>query len=141
MSIVFQQLSIFRRLGLAPDPDESDPVPPLPPGKTVVQVFADYMMYLSECTKEYITETHGARVWASLGDDIMYVLTHPNGWGGPQQAQMRHAAITAGLISDTEEGRARVTFVTEGEASLHFCLSNGLEIEGDGVSLSSRASI
>lgn len=117
---------------------ESDSIPPLPPGKTVVQVFADYMVYLFECAKEYITETHGARLWTSLEGDIMYVLTHPNGWGGPQQERMRQAAITARLISDTDSGRSRVTFVTEGEASLHFCLSNGLEIEGSDVSLSLR---
>jgi hypothetical protein len=46
---------------------------------------------------------------------------------------MRQAAVQAGLISDTEQGRSRVAFVTEGEASLHFCLSNGLSITGDDV--------
>ena len=126
--------SMPKRWSLASsDSGDMDVIPPLPPGKTVVQVLADYMVYILECAKEYITETHGARVWASLKDDIMFVLTHTNGWGGPQQAQMRQAAITAKLISDTDEGRARVTSVTEGEASLHFCLSNGLEIEGDDV--------
>ena len=63
----------------------------------------------------------------------MYVLTHPNGWGGPQQAQMREAAILAGIVPDTDKGLARITFVTEGEASLLFCLSNGLSISGNGV--------
>ncbi|KAF5317360.1 hypothetical protein D9611_003531 [Ephemerocybe angulata] len=108
---------------------ENQELPPLPLKKTVVEVFGDYMKYLHSCSKEYIEETHGSMLWASLKDNIMYVLTHPNGWGGPQQAQMRQAAVKAGLIPDTEPGRSRVTFVTEGEASLHFCLTNGLAID------------
>lgn len=105
---------------------KKDEVPPLPPNKTVVDVFADFMKYLLDCAKAYISQTHGEKVWTSLENDIMYVLTHPNGWGGPQQGQMRQAAVKAGWIPDTEHGAARVSFVTEGEASLHFCLSNGL---------------
>ncbi|KAJ2922267.1 hypothetical protein H1R20_g14840, partial [Candolleomyces eurysporus] len=108
----------------------SETIPSLPLGKTVVQVFADYMRYLHECAKTYIEETHGEKIWSLLRGDIMYILTHPNGWGGPQQAEMRQAAIQAGFIPDTVEGHSRVTFVTEGEASLHFCLSNGLSIAG-----------
>ncbi|KAF6752177.1 hypothetical protein DFP72DRAFT_905143 [Ephemerocybe angulata] len=106
-------------------------LPALPPNKTVVEIFADYMSYLHSCAKKYIEETHGATLWTSLEEDIIYVLTHPNGWGGPQQAQMRQAVVKAGLVADTDVGRSRVTFVTEGEASLHFCLTNGLAIGGD----------
>ena len=46
--------------------------------------------------------------------------------GRSQQAQMRQAAIRAGLVPDTDAGRARVCFVTEGEASLHLCIQRGL---------------
>ncbi|RXW16090.1 hypothetical protein EST38_g9766 [Candolleomyces aberdarensis] len=107
---------------------DRDEIPPLPPNKTVVQVFTDYMRYLHQCAKDYLSETHGALFWKSLEDEILYVLTHPNGWEGPQQATMRNAAILAGFVPDTVEGRSRVSFVTEGEASLHFCLSYGLII-------------
>ncbi len=55
-----------------------------------------------------------------------FVLSHPNGWEGTQQSQMRTAAILAGLIPDTPTGNARLSFVTEGEASLHFAIQNGL---------------
>lgn len=108
----------------------SDPLPPLPPNKAVGQIFGDYMRYLYQCAREYITETetNGDRLWTTLKDDAAYVFTHPNGWGGNQQADMRRSAVRAGLIEDTEEGRARISFVTEGEASLHFCLANGLSI-------------
>ncbi|KAF8632436.1 hypothetical protein AX15_001879 [Amanita polypyramis BW_CC] len=52
-----------------------------------------------------------------------FILSHPNGWEGKQQADMRRAAISAGLVRTTSEAVERVTFVTEGEASLHFCLN------------------
>jgi len=103
-------------------------IPPLPKGKSVVDLFADFMRYLYECTETYIQDTHasGAALWASIEPHIEYVLTHPNGWEGAQQEQMRKAAILAGLIPDTVGGRARIQFVTEGEASLHFCIQSGL---------------
>jgi hypothetical protein len=72
-------------------------------------------------------------LWESLEHDAIYALTHPNGWGGSQQAQMREAAILAGVIPNTDQGLSRITFVTEGEASLLFCLSSGLKIAGDKV--------
>ena len=39
---------------------------------------------------------------------------------------MRTAAVQAGLIHDDEDGQSRLSFVTEGEASLHFCVQSGL---------------
>ena len=35
-------------------------------------------------------------------------------------------AILAGLVPDTDAGRSRVHFVTEGEASVHYCVQHGL---------------
>ena len=107
-------------------------IPSLPPNKTIIQVFTDYMRYLHQCAKGYISETHGATLWKALEDEILYVLTHPNDWEGSQQASMQNAAILAGFIPDTAEGRSRISFVTEGEASLRFCLSNGLTINSSG---------
>jgi len=63
----------------------------------------------------------GEHRWNSVSHNIELVLTHPNGWGGPQQNQLRDAAVRAGIVPDTEEGRGRVHFVTEGEASFNFC--------------------
>ena len=54
------------------------------------------------------------------------MLSHPNGWEGAQQTQMRKAAALAGLIPDNQGGYDRIAFVTEGEASLHFSIRNGL---------------
>ena len=40
--------------------------------------------------------------------------------------KIRRSAIYGGLIPDTDGGKARIRFVTEGEASLHACVLNGL---------------
>ena len=103
-------------------------LPPLPLNKTVVEVFGDFLRYLLECASSYIQNTHvnGPDLWNSLKSDIDFVLSHPNGWEGTQQSEMRRAAVLAGLVPDDASGHARLSFVTEGEASLHFSVQNGL---------------
>ncbi|KAH7883407.1 hypothetical protein F5I97DRAFT_1981501 [Phlebopus sp. FC_14] len=103
-----------------------DDIPSLPPRKSAVEVLAEFMRYLYECTKKYIEDSHGVAHWKSVESNIEFVLTHPNGWEGPQQKQIRRAAALAGLIPDSPEGQARVHLLTEGEASLHYCVSNVL---------------
>ena len=111
-------------------------LPPLPLNKSVVEVFADYFKYLFNCASEYIQDTHanGRDLWLSVKDDMDFILPHPNGWDVTQQMQMTKAAILAGIIPDTPVGRARVSFVTEGEASLHFSMQNGLPADALRVS-------
>ncbi|KAJ2932548.1 hypothetical protein H1R20_g4563, partial [Candolleomyces eurysporus] len=132
------------KLHLRPLNDSSDgsittQLPPLPQGKTVIGVYSDFMKYLHKCARSYIEQTHpnGIDLWKSLAPKAEYILSHPNGWEGSQQNQMRRAAITAGLIPDTQAGHDRLFFVTEGEASLHYSLENGLPADsmkqGDGV--------
>jgi len=98
----------------------------LPKGKTVIDVFADFMRYLFDSTKALFiaSEPDGELRWNSVSNNIELVLSHPNGWGGPQQAQLRIAAVGAGIIPDTPAGRSRVHFVTEGEASFNFCAAH-----------------
>ncbi|KAH9485825.1 Heat shock 70 kDa protein 12A [Psilocybe cubensis] len=106
-------------------------IPPLPEGKTATEVFADFLRYLYQCARTYIEETHanGVDLWRNLESRTDFVLTHPNGWEGAQQSLMRRAAVLAGLIPDSPAGQRRLSFVTEGEASLHFCISSGLTTE------------
>ncbi|KAI6119939.1 hypothetical protein EDD16DRAFT_1476965 [Pisolithus croceorrhizus] len=121
--------------------DAADQITPLPLNKTVIDVFVDFMKYLYDCTREYIQQTFPNQpdFLASMdrNNAIDFILTHPNGWEGSQQAQMRQAAVRAKLVPDTDAGRSRVHFVTEGEASLHLCIQRGLmtpEMEkGEGV--------
>lgn len=103
-------------------------IPPLPLSKTVIDVMSDFLTYLFDCASKFIQDTHanGRDLWNSVQGEIDFVLSHPNGWEGFQQTQMREAIVKANLIPDNEKGHARVSFVTEGEASLHFSIENGL---------------
>ncbi len=100
----------------------------LPFNKDVVQVFGDFLKYIYGCAVDFIKDAHvdGPALWKSVENNVQFVLSHPNGWEGQQQTRMRQSAIYGGLIPDTPEGQARITFVTEGEASMHACLSSGL---------------
>ena len=94
----------------------------------MVEVLADFLKYLLECASSYIQDTHvnGPDLWNSVKPTIDFVLSHPNGWEGTQQSEMRRAAVLAGLVPNNPNGHARLSFVTEGEASLHFSVQNGL---------------
>lgn len=103
---------------------------PLPPGKSVVDVFADFLAYLLLCAKTYIIDSHpsGQSLWDSVESDFDVVLSHPNGWAGMQQEKMRQAAVKAKLVEDSAVGRRRVSFVTEGEASVQYCVGLGMAV-------------
>ncbi|KAM6497433.1 hypothetical protein JOM56_007906 [Amanita muscaria] len=104
-----------------------------PKNKTPVQVFGDFLGYLFQSTKKYIIESE-TWSWNSVEKNTYFVLSHPNGWEGKQQSQMRKAATAAGLV-DKSEALERISFVSEGEASLHFCLNKKptLRNELDGI--------
>ncbi|XP_006460476.1 hypothetical protein AGABI2DRAFT_192172 [Agaricus bisporus var. bisporus H97] len=115
-------------------------VKPLPFKKTVVEVLSDFLKYLNDCAKQYIQERHPGIGSSILEDaEIHYILPHPNGWEGQQQALMRQAAEKAGLISRCSHGRNKLTFITEGEASLNRCIEKGLMTEdiqeGSGITI------
>ena len=107
---------------------DANEISPLPLNKGITEVLGDFLKYLFECASSYIQENHtnGSDLWASMKKDIDYVFPHPNGWEGIQRTQMRQAAVQAALIPDTTKGHARISFVTEGEAILHFSIKNGL---------------
>ncbi|KAG6852315.1 hypothetical protein C0991_000971, partial [Blastosporella zonata] len=112
-------------------------IPPLPPNKTIVDVFADFLAYLYNSVLAYLTETHYNGPNLSQYEQE-FVITHPNGWEGAQQYQLRRAAVLGGLIPDTDTARSRIHFVTEGEAGLNFCIRQRLLVnsgiqDGKGV--------
>ncbi|KAG9119606.1 hypothetical protein FRC07_005309 [Ceratobasidium sp. 392] len=49
------------------------------------------------------------------------IIAHPNGWGTREQGVLRTAAVRAGLTTTAKSYR-QITFVSEGEASIQFCL-------------------
>ncbi|KAN0094942.1 hypothetical protein V8E55_003229 [Tylopilus felleus] len=109
---------------LASPVNSDDGLPSLPPGKSAVDVLTDFVKYLFHCAKTYIQMHHSALTWSTIEDSIEYIFTHPNGWEGAQQQLYRQAAERANLISSTPDGRSRVHMLTEGEASLHYCVAN-----------------
>ena len=113
----------MRAKHLASSHIKDEDIPPLPRGKSAIQVLGDFMRYLFSCARNYIIETHasGASMWKSMENSIEFILTHPNGWEGLQQQQIRHAAKIAGLIPGKKHA-SRIHLLTEGEASLHFCV-------------------
>ncbi|KAF4620568.1 hypothetical protein D9613_001108 [Agrocybe pediades] len=116
------------RSNLTSGPQAIETLPPLPPNKQVVDIISDFLKYLYSCSKNFIQESHpsGADLWKSVEKDIDFVLSHPNGWDGKEQSQMRQAAVKAGLIPDAADGQKRISFVSEGEASLHFAIQAGM---------------
>ncbi|KAI9573194.1 hypothetical protein HD554DRAFT_2059684 [Boletus coccyginus] len=107
---------------------KDEDIPPLPKGKSAAQVLGDFMRYLFSCARNYIIESHasGASMWKSMEHNVEFILTHPNGWEGLQQQQIRQAANIAGLIPNKKKRASRIHLLTEGEASLHFCVTNML---------------
>lgn len=105
---------------------------PLPEDKSIVDVLADFLSYMFTKTTAYILEAHanGESLWRSVENDYEVILSHPNGWGGSQQAQMRAAAVRAGLIPDAPTAHKRLHFVTEGEASMNYCVGLGMTENG-----------
>jgi hypothetical protein len=102
-----------------------------------MQVLADFIQYLYKCTRKYIEEgrANGKDMLRSCEHTTEFVLSYPNGWEGLQQTHIRDAAIVAGLVPDTQEGRSRIHLVTEGEASLHYCFGSGPATDGFQVKL------
>ncbi|TFK50898.1 hypothetical protein OE88DRAFT_1808443 [Heliocybe sulcata] len=103
-------------------------IPPLPVNIAITDILADYLSFLFECAKEYIRTSHAAgdALLRSLEGSNDFVLGHPNGWGGLEEQRVRESAVQARLVPNMQAARDRIQFVTEGEASLYYCLEHGL---------------
>ena len=97
----------------------------LPKGNSLQDVFAHFIRYLFDSAKAFIQESEpiGKELWESVHSNIDLILSHPNGWGGREQEFLRKSVVQASLFSE-EEALSRVSFVTEGEATFNFCVTN-----------------
>ncbi len=105
--------------------DHPESLPCLPANLNIVQVYASFLKYLMFCTKTFIRSidpTATGEVWKTYLSDMVIVLPLPNGWEGAAQKQLREAAILANIIPNSPEAQEQVVFVSEAEASLHFCI-------------------
>ncbi|CAE6455149.1 unnamed protein product [Rhizoctonia solani] len=95
----------------------------LPSGVTLRQIYADFLGYLLKHTKSFFEDRilDGRQIWTRYSPTMEVVIAHPNGWGTREQAFLRSAAVSAGF-STTGQAASKVRFVTEAEASVHFCI-------------------
>jgi hypothetical protein len=98
----------------------------LPQGVTVETIYSDFLRYLLKNTRAFFeTRTpNGATVWQQLIDAAEFVIAHPNAWGLREQYVLRRAAVRADYLSFIQADY-RIRFVSEGEASVHFCIVHG----------------
>ncbi|KAK4545258.1 hypothetical protein LTR36_003438 [Oleoguttula mirabilis] len=102
-----------------------DPInlPPLPPGKSEIDVAADYLFKLRQAMRNQLQKTLG-EVFNREERNIKYFLTVPAIWNDAGKAATRAAAIQAGFLRDENDNR--LTLITEPEAAAMFCTKTGL---------------
>ncbi|PWN39971.1 hypothetical protein IE81DRAFT_325981 [Ceraceosorus guamensis] len=108
-------------LSVAQD-DASNPLlAPIPFGLKPQKVLADFLHYMVRCVGEHIKTRHAnaMELMCELAQSTSYVITIPNGWEAAQQAILRRCCVDAGLVA--AESAEAVKFVSEAEASIHFC--------------------
>ncbi|CAE6430100.1 unnamed protein product [Rhizoctonia solani] len=95
----------------------------LPRGVTLRQIYSDFLGYLLKHTQTYFEDRiiDGRRIWQRYGSAKEIIIAHPNGWTLREQSFLREAALDAGL-GDPSQTSSNVRFVTEAEASVHFCI-------------------
>lgn len=88
-------------------------------------MFADFIRYLYDSTKAFFQEAEptGEELWKNFESKIDLILSHPNGWGSREQEFMRKAVVQASIFTE-EEALSHVSFVTEGEATFSYCVTN-----------------
>ncbi|KAI5464060.1 hypothetical protein BGZ63DRAFT_351386 [Mariannaea sp. PMI_226] len=102
-----------------------DPInlPPLPPGKSEIDVAADYLFKLRQAMRTALQKTLGD-VFNREERNIRYYLTVPAIWNDAGKAATRSAAIQAGFLRDENDNR--LTLISEPEAAALFCSKTGL---------------
>lgn len=102
-----------------------DPInlPPLPPGKSEVDVAADYLFHLRQAIRAQLQKILGD-VFNREERRIRYYLTVPAIWNDAAKNATRAAAIQAGYLRDNNDNR--LTLITEPEAAALFCSKTGV---------------
>jgi hypothetical protein len=100
-------------------------IPGLPTVITLRKVYSDFIKYLYNHTRNFFIDStpNGENIWTRLQSKSIIIFCHPNGWDVSQQSFLSQSAIEAGVIPK-ENGSARLEFVTEGEASVHYAVAN-----------------
>ncbi|KEP53958.1 heat shock 70 kDa protein 12A [Rhizoctonia solani 123E] len=95
----------------------------LPPGVSLRQIYSDFLGYLLNHTRTYFEDRilDGKSIWERHSPAMEVIIAHPNGWGLREQHFLRQATTEAGF-STSDQASRKIRFVTEAEASVHFCI-------------------
>lgn len=63
----------------------------------------------------------GDKIWQDHRDNMVVIISHPNGYGVQEHDLLRSAAVAAGFTAPTKSV-SHTYFVTQAEASVHSCL-------------------
>ncbi|CAE6501992.1 unnamed protein product [Rhizoctonia solani] len=94
-------------------------------GVKIEQVYSDFLRYLFEHTEKYFKDRiiDGGVLWSRHRNKMEFVIAHPNAWRTRQQVFLRKVAVQAGLVK-ANQAQSNIRFVSEAEASVHFCLAD-----------------
>lgn len=81
------------------------------------------MQYLLMHTQMFFEDriVNGYQIWKQYQSAMEVIITHPSAWSIREQSFLRMAVIDAGFL-DCDKASTNVRFVTEAEASVHFCI-------------------
>jgi hypothetical protein len=108
-----------------------DPInlPPLPPGKTEIDVAADYLFHVRQAVRADLQKILG-NVFTSIERNIQWCFTMPIAFGELSKAAFRNAIIQAGYLRDQYDNR--LTLTPEPEAVALYGSKYGLITQGLG---------
>jgi hypothetical protein len=94
-------------------------LPALPPGKSEIDVSADFLLKVRMALKSELQTSLG-ELFSREEKNIHYYFTIPGIWNDAGQKSLRAAIIQAGYLRDENDNR--LNFVTVGEAAALHCL-------------------
>jgi hypothetical protein len=103
----------------------TDPInlPPLPPGRSAIDVSADYLFKVRQAVRAVLWKTLG-EVFSREERNILWCFTVPSIWTDAGRTALRASIVQAGFIRNDNDDRLHL--VTESEASLLLCSKVGL---------------
>lgn len=99
-------------------------LPPLPPGKSAIDVAADYLFQLRRAMCVQLKKFLGETIFTCEKTNIHYFLTVPAIWDETAKAATRAAAVRAGFLPFKDH--SRLTLVAEPEAAAMFSITSGI---------------
>lgn len=120
----FQKVKWFKLQLMLEGNSYIDPtnLPPLPAGKSAVDVAADYLFKLRQAMRNYLNINLGD---AFIREEryIQYCFSVPAIWNDTGKAALRQAIIQAGFISSVDN--RRLSLIAKPEATAIYCATAG----------------